>query len=179
MKISKNRLLVGVIVMVLGVSVAHAAERSSYVGFSLGTASSDNSLYESALGWRIFVGQRLGRNFSLQLGYVDFGEMSGPPGTLGGTKNLSSSGFDFSVTGRYPFADRFAVSARLGLLVWDSKWSNSGPTGGDTGTGNSTMLYGLGGSYDYSERIGFQANWDHYSLTDDTTVFSVGIVYRY
>ncbi|HFE31761.1 MAG TPA: hypothetical protein ENJ17_00470 [Gammaproteobacteria bacterium] len=63
--------------------------------------------------------------------------------------------------------------------MWTSKWSNRGPTGGAVSTGDSTLLYGLGGRFDWSRSIGFVGSWEHYSLDSDTTVLSASVVYSF
>lgn len=180
MKARKKYLLTGILAAALGVSpVVYAGKEDSYFGVSLGIASSDDSAYDSAMSWKIFSGHKVNQNLSLEVGYISFGEMDGPIQPGGKTKTLSSSGFDFSAIGSYPFAGKFAVFGKLGFLVWGSKWSNSGPTGGTVSTGDTDLFYGLGGRFDLSSRIGFQAAWERYTLNDDTDVLSVGLSYSF
>ena len=180
MKKGKRYLLAGVVAVLLGgVSVVCADEKNSYIGFGVGNFSSDNDAYDSAMGWKIFGGSVINRHFSLQLGYIDFGKMDGPLNATGETIAISTTGFEFSTIGRYPFADRFSVFAKLGFLIWNSTWSNKGPTGGGVTTGDLTLLYGLGGRFDWSRNIGFVGSWEHFSLDDDTSVLSGSVVYRF
>lgn len=180
MKIRKKYLLSSILAAMLSVSpVVYAGKGDSYFGVSLGSASSDDSAYDSAMSWKIFSGYTVNQNLSLEIGYISFGEMDGPVQPSGKTKTLSSSGFDFSAIGSYPFAGQFAVFGKLGFLVWGSKWSNSGPTSGTVSTGDTDLFYGLGGRFDLSNRIGFQAAWERYTLDDDNDVLSVGFSYRF
>ena len=180
MKKGKRYLLAGVVAVLLGgASVAYADEKDSYIGFGVGNFSPGDNAYDSAMGWKIFGGSVISRHFSLQAGYIDFGKMDGPLNTTGDTISISTTGLEFSTIGRYPFADRFAVFAKLGFLMWTSKWSNRGPTGGAVSTGDSTLLYGLGGRFDWSRSIGFVGSWEHYSLDSDTTVLSASVVYNF
>lgn len=173
-------LLASVLATVLGASqVVYAGERDSYFGVSLGSASPDNSAYDSAVGWKLFGGYSVNQNFALEAGYISFGDMDGPMLPSGEIKSVSSSGFEFSAIGNYPLADKFAVFGKLGFLVWDSKWSNSGLTGGMIVTGDVDLFYGLGGRFDLSSSIGFQGAWERYTLDDNVDLLSAGIIYSF
>ncbi len=179
-KIRKKYLLTGILATVLGVSpVVCAGNGDSYFGVSLGNASLDDSEYDSAMTWKIFSGYSVNQNLSLEVGYISFGKMDGPLQPSGKTKTLSSSGFDFSAIGNYPFAGKFAVFGKLGFLVWGSKWNNSGPTEGTVSTGDIDLFYGLGGRFDLSSRMGFLAAWERYTLDDSNDVLSLGLSYRF
>ncbi len=180
MKKAKRYFLAGVVAMLLGgMSAAWAGEKDSYIGFGLGVFSPGDAAYDSAMGWKVIGGSVINRHLSLQLGYVDFGEMNGPLNDVGKTMTISTTGFEFSAMGHYPFADRYSVFAKLGFLVWNSAWRNRGPTSGTVTTGDATLLYGLGGRFDWSSSIGFVASWEHFSLDDDTTAFSGSVVYSF
>ena len=180
MKDCKKYLLSSTLAAVLGVSSAVCAgEGDSYFGFGLGNVSPDNSVYDSTMGWKLFGGHSVNRYLALEAGYISFGEMDGPVNPRGKIKTVSSSGFEFSTIGRYPFADKFAVFGKLGFLVWDSKWSNSGPTGGLVTTGDVDLFYGLGGRFDLSSSIGFLGTWARYSLDDEIDVLTASIVYSF
>ncbi|MCF6212292.1 MAG: outer membrane beta-barrel protein [Gammaproteobacteria bacterium] len=176
----KKYLLASVLFTVLSTSsMVHAEKGDSYFGVGLGNASPDDSAYDGAIGWRFFGGHSVNQNFALEAGYISFGDMDGPVTPEGETKVLSSTGFDFSAIGSYPFADKFAVFGKLGFLVWGSKWSNSGPTGGAVSTGDTDLFYGLGGRFDLSDSIGFLGTWERYSLGDDVDLLSASVIYRF
>jgi len=100
----KKNFPAGVVAVLLGASsVVFADEKNSYIGLGTGSFSPDNSAYDSALGWRIFGGSVISRHFSLQAGYVDFGEMDGPLNTMGETISISTTGIELSTIGRYSF----------------------------------------------------------------------------
>lgn len=180
MKNRKKCLPASIFATLLGASsVVYAGEGDSYVGVGLGSVSPDNSAYDSAMGWRFFGGYSVNQNFSLEVGYISFGDMDGPVTPEGKTKVISSTGFEFSMIGSYPFADKFAVFGKLGFLVWGSKWSNSGPTGGGVSTGDTDLFYGLGGRFDLSSRIGFLGSWERYTLDDEVDLLSASIIYSF
>ncbi len=180
MKDSNKYLLSSALAAVLGASsAAYAGEGDSYIGFSLGSVSPDNSVYDSTMGWKLFGGYSVNRYFALEAGYISFGDMDGPMMSNNETKIFSSSGLEFSAIGSYPLADKFAVFGKLGFLVWDSKWRNSGPTGGMVTTGDVDLFYGLGGRFDLSSSIGFLGTWERYSLDDEIDVLSASIVYSF
>ncbi len=180
MKDGKIYLISSALAAVLGASSAVCAgEGDSYFGFGLGSVSPDNSVYDSMMGWKLFGGYSVSRYLALEAGYISFGKMDGPVMPNGEIKAVSSSGLEFSAIGSYPFADKFAVFGKLGFLVWDSKWSNSGPTGGMVTTGDVDLFYGLGGRFDLSSSIGFLGAWERYSLDDEIDVLTASIVYSF
>ena len=180
MKNSKNYLYCIMFVVVLtGASLAQAAERDSYMGISLGNASPDSEVYDRALGWGLFGGHRVNRYFGLEGAYLSLGEMDGPVNGVYGATSLSTTAFAFSAIASYPFARRFAVYGKLGLLVWDSKCRKCGITGGTITSGDSNLSYGLGGRFDLSDSLGFLASWDRYPVDTDVDVLSASVYWRF
>ena len=62
---------------------------------------------------------------------------------------VEASGFLFSALGRYPFADRFALLARLGLYSWDAneRFTENGIVTLNEQNGTDPV-YGAGLEYD-------------------------------
>ena len=105
-----------------------AADGNWYVGAALGSADFDNSIdgFQLASGGpatRFYGGYSFNEHFSVDGGYVDFGQFDEFV-DVGGNQTLISEdadGFLFAATGSIPLTDKFSLYGRLGAFFWDGQ----------------------------------------------------------
>jgi OOP family OmpA-OmpF porin len=167
---------------------ATAAQAQGYLGLGLGQSkipdqppsscaefglpsSCTLSKKDTDSAFRIFGGARFGRNFALEIGFVDLGKghvnITSP---VVGTADFKVSGFDISGIGFMPFGANFGGMARVGLFSWTAKPSVSGPggTASDSDTGNS-ITFGIGLTYDFSRQFGGRLEWQRFAKVGNSS----------
>lgn len=82
-----------------------------------GLATNGISGHERDTGYRLFGGYQMSRNFSVEAGWLDMGEMgfaatTTPAGTLAG--DVRFQGLNLDLVGTLPVSDRFSLLARIG-----------------------------------------------------------------
>ena len=182
------------------------ADAGWYVGLSVGEADFDvsksdiddgsvitgASLDDTDTSINVYVGYQLNSYFSVEGGYIDFGEFS-ITGVSDGAGSFWDAGpvkyegeadaLTLGVRGSYPINDRFSVHGKLGLARWDAEASAMDGSGtynlyDDDGT---DPYYGAGASYNLGQ---ISLNIDYIQYKDigdetDTDVISAGISYRF
>jgi OmpA-OmpF porin, OOP family len=163
------------------------------LGFDSATITSD----KRDVGFRLFGGYQLHKNFALEAAYVDLGKFSfrgdvTPAGTLNGATKIS--GAELSALGILPINERISVFARLGAFSAETKTAYSGNgsveiiNGAETQKKRSTNLsYGVGATVNINKRIALRSEWARYTklgntLTGgqaDANLYSIGVVYRF
>lgn len=163
----------------------------------LGFNAAATTVKESDTAFRLFAGYQFNPYLAVEAAYVDLGDFRfrstvDPAGTFQGTPSVT--GEEVSAVGRYPFAERFAVYARVG--GWFSRTRTT-----YTGTGSvelvsgaerqkknaSGLAYAVGGSYSLNSHLGLRAEWARYmdlgnELTGgktDARLISVGVTYMF
>ncbi|MGI9343688.1 MAG: outer membrane beta-barrel protein [Gammaproteobacteria bacterium] len=128
---------------------------------SLSNVSSD----DSDLMWNIAAGYLFNDWVGVEVAYLDLGEadftaesdgsgISWVAGDVG--TNYEADGWLFSIIGRYPLTQRWAILARLGAFVWETTetFTENGFVSVDKNDGTDAY-YGLGFEYD----IGTPDKW--------------------
>ena len=168
-------------------------DRGWYAGGSLGQSDTD---CEPAAGlscdnkdtaWKAFGGYQLNRNFAVEFGYTNLGEVS----ASGGGVNISveSTAWELVGVGSFPLANQFSVYGKLGFFRAEAEVS-SNIAGGSGSKTTTDLTYGLGVRYDFSRNLGLRAEWQRYAKIEapettvsggdsDFDVLSVGIVWRF
>lgn len=139
---------------------------------------------------RLFVGYQFNRNWSVELGFGDFGDATGQ-GALagGGTGSFEWSSYAWDVTGlgHIGIAGGLSVFGRLGLYMGRTTVDQEATGFASTHDAktNSGFTYGAGVAYTLG-RFGIRAEWQRYdnigtnSLgTDEVDIFSVGGLFRF
>jgi OOP family OmpA-OmpF porin len=145
------------------------------------------------LGFKIFGGYQINKNFAVEGGYFDLGEfgfkaLTLPTGTLSG--NIKLKGLNLDLVGIIPFTEKFAAFGRVGVNYAHAKDSFSG-------TGSVSVLnpnpskydtnykFGVGLQYAFTESLGIRAEAERYRIDDavgnrgDIDLLSLGLVYRF
>jgi hypothetical protein len=126
------------------------------------------------VGYRVFAGYRLTPNWVAEVGYTDLGKVSTsasatvPAGqapayarALLGSLPGSASGYEASVSYRYPFNDAFAVMARGGVWRWkDELRADFGDQHLSDSRKGTDGLYGVGFEWTVTKKwaVGLEAS---------------------
>lgn len=165
-------------------AVAGAGTSSTNIGRALfipGLSDDDRS-------FEIGIGYAFSPNLSVQAGYHDYGEyhgempclieVCGPDPIL---VQAELAGWSLRVTGAYPFAERFAVFASAGVLVWDADVDFTLPEGIGVFTGFSNesddLMYEAGLRWRLSARWNIQASYEKVNL--DVESAKLGLLFRF
>lgn len=183
----------GTLILAFALSANSSAE--IYANVQVGNTDIDESTLESDTGFKIGIGSRLNKNFSVEVNYVDLGTFDlkskylqplseASSFELGQTVivhslDVETSGFDISLLGSIPFNDMFAMYARAGLFVWDSDLNISLSVPG-SGSGSSSfsddgtdISMGIGLQLNPSPSIGITLGYDEYEIEADGEEFEV------
>jgi OmpA-OmpF porin, OOP family len=170
---------------------AVAQDTGFYAGLSLGQSKADDACTGvSGLGiscddkdtaWKILGGYQFNRNFAVEFGYTDLGEVSasGP----GGSASIETTAFEVVAVGMMPIADKFSIYGKLGMYRGET--DASGP-GGSISESTTDLTFGVGVRYDFTRNLGVRAEWQKYSDVGggdigeaDIDVISVGVIWRF
>jgi OmpA-OmpF porin, OOP family len=170
-----------------------AADAGGYVGGSFGqsTASCDVggvglSCDDKDTAWKVFGGYQINRNFAVELGYANLGEIS----ITGGATRITveTTAWDLVGVGIFPINNQFSIYGKLGVYrATVDVSSNVGGSGDDSANG---LTLGAGVRYNFTRNLGLQAEWQRYQSIDapggsvltgssDTDVLSLGVVYKF
>jgi OOP family OmpA-OmpF porin len=143
------------------------ADSSWYLGGHIGQADWDRANDEDT-SIRILGGYQINRNIAAELGYIDFGKVSGG--------SAKGSGWDLVGVGSIPVADRFSVYGKLGFAWTEVKGFGVNESGLD-------LTYGVGAGFDFSPTVSFRAEWQRYrdagDGVTDIDVLSIGAIFRF
>ncbi|MDT8453485.1 MAG: OmpA family protein [Gammaproteobacteria bacterium] len=145
-------------------------------------------------GYKLFGGYQYNKNFALEGGYFDLGQLgytatTVPAGTLAGEADIS--GLNLDLVGMYPFSSKFSAFGRFGLnyAQTEDTFSSTGivPVPADPDPGKNALNYkfGVGLQYDFTEALGMRAEVERYRINDavgnkaDVDLVSIGLIYRF
>lgn len=150
-----------VLVVVL-CSLSSLAFAQGYIGVGVGQTSVDISdcgvsgfscnTDEKSTGFKIFAGRELGKRFSIEGGYVNFGQgkqsasgsINGTPITAKGT--IDASGLFADVLLMAPLGSTVSVFGRLGFTVWNVN-AKAQASGGGRSASDSQSASGVSPDY--------------------------------
>jgi OOP family OmpA-OmpF porin len=168
-----------------------AQDRGWYLGASIGQSSHDIegcdgnvSCDDKDTAWRILGGYQINRNFAVEVGYHQLGEVtaSSPAGRV----DFEVNAFELVGIGAWPLANNFAVYGKVGLYRGETK--ATGNVGGpiDEKETNTDLTYGAGAQYNFNPKFGMRAEWQRYAKMggeatgeSDVDVISLGVVVRF
>lgn len=148
--------------------VAADLAAAGFTGSNVRLGDTDRDAY------RVFAGYRVTPNWALEVGYTDLGEVSSsasasvPVGQAAAYANalmaalpVAPSGYEASVSYRYPFNEAFSVSARAGLWHWENEqravFGNQRLKATLDGT---DVLFGIGADWNFATHwaVGLEAS---------------------
>lgn len=159
------------------------------IGFDV--LDSDSSLNDSDTAFGATVGYKVNENFAAELSYVDLGAidyratgtvtdgMTDFDGSM--SAEATAQGPVLSFLGILPIAERFDVYGRAGLALMDTEARLSVSADGTSesisdSTQRSNIMYGIGGEFHASERIGVRIEWNRYAEIGSEDVTGEGDV---
>lgn len=143
--------------------------------------------------FRIALGFAASDNLAFEIGYVDLGEATadgtsdGSSAGIGGWSagpvgvTAAVDGYDLGFSGRMPTSETFALTARVGVLLWDLEVTveDGGSTFSGSDDGND-VYFGLGAELSVSPTVGFRGDFIRYSVDDiDIDSLSLSAVIRF
>lgn len=173
-----------------------AGDAGWYAGLSAGRTDFDVSCSDLAgigfvgscddddTGWKVYGGYQFTKNWGLEFGYVDFGELDVKGTILGipATAKAEVDGWTLSGVGTLPFTDNFSGFAKLGLIraEADIKATVGGVTVSDDDS-STEWTAGLGVKYDFTKNVSLRAEWERFNDLgdDDADLLSVGLVFKF
>lgn len=160
-----------------GVSVSQS-EIDADAGFS--------SFSDTDIGWKIFGGYMFNKYFAVEGAWVDFGDFSDTvvnPVFLSPAKaKLELDGFAVSGVASYPVNGAFSVFGKLGVWAWSSDVKIAIVPGFsvDTDDDGTDVMFGAGGSYNFTQAISVRAEWERFTSDgDDADLLSISGVYKF
>lgn len=137
----------------------------------LGVAGLDDT--DTTFG--IAAGYRINENFSVELGFQDFGEVSASAG--GASAKIEVDAIQLSVIGGVPVSENAGVYAELGFDSWDADFSYTNVPGFGTGSESedgTDIFYGIGAYLSLSEAVNLKFEYQMHEL-DDTDIDVLGL----
>lgn len=163
-----------------------------YLGASAGQATSDISCPagtncdDSDLAWKIYGGLEMNEYISMEVGYVDLGEV-GYSGAKTGTRE--TNGMAIQLVGTYALNPSFTLIGRGGMNILNTEVNGTiaGTANGNTGDTDVGWSLGLGAQYNFTKSVGVRMEWERYfELGDpdstkeaDIDLVSAGVVYKF
>lgn len=142
--------------------------RAPYIGGGLGVNDDTESV------WRVFAGYRANRNFAVELGYVDLGDI-----TING-RPANTSAWELVGLGLMPLNETVSLYGKAGFYRGQAK-------GGGITERRTDLTFGFGGQYEVSRNVGVRLEWQRYTdfggggfggVTDNDLI-SVNAIYRF
>ncbi|MEE8184328.1 MAG: outer membrane beta-barrel protein [Acidobacteriota bacterium] len=160
----------------------------AYAGVFIGGSVGQTNLEETDLGigfdaddigFKLFGGKRILKFFSLEGGYIDFGE----PDDVLFTDALEVElfGFDIFAVGTIPLGTSWELFGKLGFIYWEEdKTLTTGPVPTSESDGFDAA-FGIGLAYKVSEHLLVRGEYEVFDIDgkDDVTFTSVGIEFRF
>lgn len=147
-----------------------------------GTACEDTDT-----AWRILGGYQVNRYFAAELGYHDFGSVTGS--IPGASADAKANAWELVGVGSYPFTNQFSVYGKAGMYRGEVKVNGtiSGLGSGSASETNTDLTYGIGLRFDLNRNLAFRAEWQNYSnMGDNATigesdveVMSLGVLWKF
>jgi OmpA-OmpF porin, OOP family len=166
-----------------------------------GGVLTSSSLSKGDTAYGVNIGYQVMRNFAVEVGYLDLGKTKGTAeGTVGTFPipasvrgDFKSSGFEAALVGILPLQYGWALDARVGVYVGDTKLQLTGSTATDSASveesaSKSTFMGGVGGSYTFFNNWSVRLDYLYIDKVGDTgkigmtapvDVFSLGLRYMF
>jgi OOP family OmpA-OmpF porin len=167
----------------VGQSKARDACDPRGLGFSGGCDDKDTN-------WKIFGGYNFNRNFALEFGYVDFGEVTatGTVGALPVNASVEAQAIELVAIGSIPITPQFAAYIKGGVFQWDADSRvSAGPFAGATGDDGTDWTIGAGLKWDFTRSVGARLEYQRYNNVgnvgstgnSDIDQWTIGLMFRF
>jgi len=180
-----------------GAQIAERDEGGWYLGG--GIRPEAPRIENTDIGYRQFGGYRFSRNWGVEVGYSDLGRGNGSeePGLYAAEKfGYQTSAWTLAGTGVLPLGSALSLQGRVGLSVAspDATLASGGFAAGTGSAGfglssalpryRSTVLWGVGGQYDWNERFGLRVDYNNFGRLEDqngtrSDLWSINAIVRF
>ena len=148
------------------VSQPSAGMQGFYLGATLGLANYD-MMDDSDIAFDLFAGFNINEILSIELGWVNFGEIENAATTL------ETSAFHAAMIGSLSLQSDLNLYAKLGMTRWDADLTVGAVSVSDSG---ADVFFGGGIDYQVAANTSVRFSGDWYVLGDeDVAVYSVGV----
>jgi OOP family OmpA-OmpF porin len=185
----------------LATQPALAGDSAWYAGVNVGQSSAEDACddltalgftgscnYEDT-GFKVFGGYQFSKNFAVEFGWVDLGEVAASGTVLGFATNFAAeaSGFGASIVGALPLSNSFSLFARAGGYYLDVE-ATASAAGVTVSADDSAFEFnlGLGAQFDFGKSFALRAEWERYfdvggdnTGESDIDLLSVGALFRF
>ena len=160
------------------------------------------SVDDSDLTYSIGAGYMFTKNFGIEAGWRDLGEVSakasgsysdtiyGVPVTAVGdlTASAETSGWFLGVVADFPVTEKFSINGRAGYYFWESDLTASatgtldvdgtvyaGSVAASASVDDSDPYFGLGVAYNFTKNVSLGVNYTRYTLEFDDVDYDVDV----
>lgn len=145
----------------------------SYIGLNAGRT--DLNAARNATAYDVYAGGMWNRNFGLEIGMADFGNMTR------GASAVEAYGFSVKAVGVLPLSQSFSAVAKLGTIYSRTKVIDAGSRVSDDSWGST---YGVGLNFDINPQLVAVAEWNQTNVRlagarEHINTTSVGLKYRF
>jgi len=141
---------------------AQAQDTGFYAGLGAGQSRVDERAYDDHdTAFSLFGGYQFHRNFALEAGFTDFGDLR--PDVPGA--DLSVDSVSLTAVGILPFNDRFSGYAKAGVQRWNLDHAIPGLTGTSKDDGTDPV-YGLGLQYRFNDQVALRGEYTRTEVQD-------------
>ena len=164
--------MLGVAAMLLSFCVLAQKQQSQaqtgwYAGGSLG--QSDLGPDEDT-AIKIFGGYQINRNFAVEFGYTDLGDVSS------GGVTVEANALELVGVGKLPLDNKFSLYGLIGLAKVEAEATVFGIRVSDDTT---ELTFGFGAQYDITPQFSVRGQWQRYDTDSEIDVLSIGFVYKF
>ena len=152
-----------------------------YVGIGFGQSSADldpdpapagfsRTVNDTDTSFKVFGGATVNENFGVEVGYIDFGELSVEysDGSITASDNFALKTLYFALVGNVPIGQA-NIFAKVGMSSWDLDYSgrsNFGWSASASASGTDPM-FGIGVQFNVAEQVAIRAEFERYRLEDN------------
>jgi OOP family OmpA-OmpF porin len=168
----------------IGANIGQGTTKLDDSGFTSTTTSV--SRHETNTGFKLYGGYEFTRNWGVELGYAELGELNNvySQGGVDATLKYKAKSLYVAGTGTVAISDQFSLFGKLGYANNRSSvnFSSVFGTGSDSFT-KSGVMFGAGATYSFNKNIGMSLEYDDFGKTDDMgtkgTMWSLGVRYKF
>lgn len=169
-------------------AAAHVAQaQNTYVGISGGQAQVKKACDgvagpcdDNGTAFKVFVGRDFTTNVGAEIGYVNFGNVSGTDNSPGFpvTAEAKTQGFGWSIVGNLPF-DALSLFGKAGAYYTHTRVDASAPGIAMSGSENKFVpALGVGVRYMFNGQFGIRAEFERFFGLGDINVSGGGVTAR-
>ena len=159
-----------------------AAENAEnfYVGLGVGVVQVTEDVFlvdDSGAAYKAMLGYEFNENVRFEASFVALDDYEAfNPFVVDSQRAVANGrGLNVAAVLRMPLADRLELSARIGMLFWNSDSDSAS----NESSGND-MSFGLGASFDVNDALGIRLDFDALNFGDvDANVVSAALEYRF